>query len=191
MKIVLTGLLMAVVVILQLFASAIPLGTTTFSLVLIPIVLGAMLIGPVPGAILGLTFGAVVVIVGLTGADVFTNTLLNLHPIITTILCLAKGAFAGLGAGLIYKLLANKIPPLAASFISSASAPIINTGLFVLGVLLMSKTIVENFAAEGQTAIYFLVIVCAGVNFIVEFAVNLIFAPALASIVRAATAKKS
>ncbi len=188
-KIVLTGLLMAIVIVVQLMWSSVKIGPTSFSLVLVPIVLGAMLLGPISGAVLGLTFGAVVVISGLTGADPFTNTLLNLHPLFTTLLCLAKGAFAGLGAGLIYKLLTKKLNPIVVSFISSAAAPIINTGLFILGGLIMSNTIAENFAAQGQSVIYFLVIVCAGLNFVVEFAVNLVFAPALAAIVRAFAAR--
>lgn len=189
-KLVLTGLLMAVVIILQLFASSITIGTTSFSLVLIPIVLGAMILGPISGAVLGLTFGIVVVIAGLTGADMFTNILLNTHPIITTLLCLGKGAFAGLGAGLIYKLLSNRVNPTVVSFISAGAAPIINTGLFILGGLFMSGTLAENFVDDGQTVMYFLIIGCAGINFLVEFAVNMIFAPALAVVVRAVAAKK-
>ena len=45
----------------------------------------------------------------------------------------------------------------------------------------MYNTIVANFSED---VIYFLVIVCAGWNFIIEFAVNLLVAPAIRSFVR-------
>ena len=47
----------------------------------------------------------------------------------------------------------------------------------------MSGTLSANFVGEGSTVIYFLVIVCAGINFLLEFALNLIVAPAIHRIV--------
>ena len=182
-NLVLTAILMGVVILLQLFASAIPIGTTNISLVLIPIVMGAMLCGPKSGAILGFTFGAVVLIGGISGTDPFTNLLINHHPVITTLLCLGKGTAAGWGAGVLYSLISKK-SSVAATFAASAVAPIINTGLFILGGLFMSGTITDNFVADGQSLMYFLIIVCAGLNFIVELTVNTVFAPALAYVAR-------
>ena len=43
----------------------------------------------------------------------------------------------------------------------------------------MADTLSANFVADGSTVIYFLVIGCAGINFIVEFFVNLLVSPAL------------
>ena len=44
------AVLLALVIVLQIWASAIPLGATRISLTLIPIVLGAVLLGPAAGA---------------------------------------------------------------------------------------------------------------------------------------------
>ena len=71
-----------------------------------------------------------------------------------------------------------------AVFVASAIVPIVNTGLFILGALLMSDTLSANFVADGSTVIYFLVIGCAGVNFLIEFAVNLISAPTIHRVMR-------
>ena len=60
--------------------------------------------------------------------------------------------------------------------------PIINTGLFILGALFMSDTLSANFVAEGSTVIYFLVIGCAGWNFVGEFLANMVAAPAMQTI---------
>ena len=178
LKLVETAMLMAVVIMLQLFASSITIGQVRFSFVLVPIVLGGILIGPASGAILGLTFGVITVIGGLMG-EAFTLYLLNDQPVFTVFLCLAKATLAGLGSALLYRLLVNK-NKLVATFVACASAPIINTGIFIIGALIMSKSIDSLFAsAMGVSVIYFVVILCAGVNFLVEFAVNIIFAPAL------------
>lgn len=176
------SILAALIVVLQLFGSFIKIGTVPIALTLIPIVLGAILLGPCYGAGLGFVFGAIVFIMGVTGMDPFTFILFTDHPILTALICFVKGTAAGLGAGLVYRVFSKKAP-IASVFAASAVTPIINTGLFILGALLLRDTLSSKFLAEGQTVIYFLVIVCAGINFLVEFAINLFLAPALVRIV--------
>ena len=177
------AVLLALVIVLQVFASAIPIGTTKISLTLIPIVLGAVLLGPLAGAFLGAAFGVVVIVVALTGGDPFTFTLFGDHPVLTVALCLIKGAAAGFVAGLLYKAIRKK-NEYAAVLTASLAAPVVNTGLFILGALLMSDTLNANFVADGTTVMYFLVIGCAGINFIIEFIVNAVASPAIYTVER-------
>lgn len=178
------AVLLALVIVLQIWASAIPLGATRISLTLIPIVLGAVLLGPAAGAFLGAAFGVVVVVVAVAGGDPFTLTLLSDHPALTVLLCLVKGAAAGAAAGLLFRLVRKK-NEYAAVFAAALSAPVVNTGLFILGALLMSDTIIgANFVADGTTVLYFLVIGCAGLNFVVEFIVNAVASPAIYTVER-------
>ena len=175
-----TGLavLTALVVVLQMFGGYFKIGTTSLSFVLVPIVLGGILYGVLAGAFLGFVFGLVVWLYGVTGADVFTSILFNDHPFITTLLCFGKGTLAGLCGGLAYSLLKGK-NEYAGVLTAAVVTPIVNTGLFILGALLMSDSLRANFVADGDTVIYFLVIGCAGVNFLVELAINIVAAPAL------------
>lgn len=177
------AVLLALVIVLQVFASAIPIGATRISLTLIPIVLGAMLLGPLAGAFLGAAFGVVVLVVALSGGDPFTAVLLGDHPVLTVALCLVKGAAAGLAAGWIYRLVRKK-NEYAAAVTAALVAPVVNTGLFILGALLMSDTLGANFVEDGMSVIYYLVIVCAGINFIIEFFVNAVASPALYTVER-------
>ena len=178
------AVLLALVIVLQIWASAIPLGATRISLTLIPIVLGAVLLGPAAGAFLGAAFGVVVVVVAVAGGDPFTLTLLSDNPALTVLLCLVKGAAAGAAAGLLFKLVRRK-NEYAAVFAAALSAPVVNTGLFILGALLMSDTLIgANFVADGTTVLYFLVIGCAGLNFVVEFIVNAVASPAIYTVER-------
>ena len=177
------AILTAIIVVLQLSGTAIKIpGGTSISLVLLPIVVGAILLGPLCGAFLGFVFGLITFLMGAFGVDYFTFVLFTDHPVWTAVVCLGKAICAGLVAGLLYKAIATKAPR-AATFVAAAAAPIVNTGLFILGALLMSDTLSANFVADGTTVLYFLIIGCAGVNFLFEFALNLIVAPAIARIV--------
>ena len=188
------ALLTAVILVLQLAGIAIRLpipGTTPVSLVLIPIALGAMLLGPAAGAFLGFVFGLVVYITcGVMHLDPFTAFLFDSNPIITAGICLIKSTLAGFLGGLAYKLLSKK-NMLLAVFVTAAIVPIVNTGIFCLGCLVILDTIrgFMSFAEVGGTALYFIFIGCAGVNFILEFAVNMVFSPALERIIRLVSKK--
>lgn len=185
LKLVELSLLTAIIVVLQLTGAGIKLpipGTTNISLVLIPVALGAMLLGPAAGAFLGFVFGAIVYITGgILHLDFFTGFLFDNHPIITAAICLFKSTLAGLAAGWLYRWLSPK-HPLLATFLAAAVVPLVNTGIFVLGCLCILGTIKDLMSAAdivGQTAVYFIFIGCAGINFLLELAINLLLSPAL------------
>ena len=96
-----TGILTAIVIVLQSMALAIRFGTFSITLVLIPIVVGAALYGIKAGAWLGFVFGVVV-----TATDAGAFLAINVPGTVAT--CILKGMMAGLVAGLIYKALENK-----------------------------------------------------------------------------------
>lgn len=180
------GVLLALVIVLQVFSGYFKVGTTSLSFVLVPIVLGGMILGVWGGAILGLAFGLVVIFDALGGLDPFTFLLLTASPlssVMTVILCIVKGVAAGVGSALIFKAIYNK-NKYVATFVASAAAPILNTGIFVLGALCMGGTLNETFAAlgvdvSGLSVFYIVFVLCVGINFFVEFAINLVCAPAL------------
>ena len=199
------AVLTAVVLVLQLTGTTIriPFLATSVSLVLIPITLGAILLGPLAGAFLGFVFGAVVYVSGgVLGMDPFTLLLFQQHPIITAGICLLKSTLAGLLAGLVYRLICprravdieeskTKAPrkigrTLLAVFVAAAVTPIVNTGIFILGCFLIIDSINAYISMVGLdwSPMYFLFIGCAGINFIFEFIVNMIFSPAIERIVR-------
>lgn len=186
-----TGLavLFALVIVLQMLGGYFRIGATSLSFVLVPIVLGGILYGPIAGGLLGFTFGFIVLMYGVTGADVFTAILFADHPVLTVLTCIVKGVAAGVGAGCIYKLFEKKHPYVGV-FAASAAAPVLNTGLFILGALLMSDTLRGNFVANGQTVLYFLIIGCAGINFLVELAINLIASPSVYRVMNIVSGKR-
>ncbi len=173
------AVLLALVVVLQIVGTLIGrLGVTAPSLVLIPIVLGGILLGTAAGSLLGFIFGVVVIVMGATGLDGFTSILLAEQPLLTVLLCLVKGTAAGFVAGILNTVIGKK-NHYAGVIVASLAAPVVNTGLFILGALLMSGTLRANFVGEGDSVLYFLVIGCAGLNFIFEFVINAVASPAI------------
>ena len=183
-----TGLaiLLALVIVLQVFGSYFKIGATSLSFVLVPIVLAGILYGAIAGGIVGLAFGIVVLIQGAMGVDPFTLVLLEDHLVWTVLLCVVKGTAAGVVSGLLYKWIAKKNSYVGV-FVAAAVAPIVNTGLFILGSLAFLQDSLAPMAAGyegGKTVIYFLIIGCAGINFLVEFIINLVLAPSIHTVCR-------
>ncbi|MBR5113222.1 MAG: ECF transporter S component [Clostridia bacterium] len=167
------GLFTAIIVVLQAAAISIRFGVFNITLVLIPIVVGAALYGYKAGAWLGFVFGVVVL---FTDASVFLAVSIP-GTIITVLL---KGALAGLISGVIYKLLSGKNMYLAV-FAAAIAAPIVNTGIFLLGCRLFFYETISQWAANAgyPSAGKFMILGLCGVNFLVEAAINIVLSPAV------------
>lgn len=183
------ALLTAAVLILQLAGVAIklPFLGTPVSLVLVPIALGAMLLGPMAGAWLGFVFGMVVFVVcGVMATDPFTAMLFEANPVLTALTCIVKSTLAGYLAGLVYRAV-RKTKPLVATFLAAGVTPLVNTGVFVLGCVTMMKTVSGIAEGAGQSFLYFVIITCAGLNFVFEMILNMALAPALCRVTQIIT----
>ena len=180
-NIVYLSILTALLVVLNLLSTVFRI-ITNVNLTLIPIVLGALMLGMRGGFILGLISGLMTFLFGVTGIDAFTNFLFVEHPVLTFLTCTVKITAAGLFGGLVYGLLKNK-NKYVATFVASAIVPVVNTLIFILGALTMYDSINVLALGEGVGVMYFLIIICAGVNFLIELGINLLVAPAVHAVV--------
>jgi len=148
-KLVLLGLLTAIVVVLQVLAIFTRPLFPAFSitLVLMPIVVGAALIGPLAGGWLGLVFGFAVLISG--DAAPF----MAVDPFGTILVVLAKGAIAGLAAGYVYKMIEGKNKTLAA-VAAAIVCPLVNSGVFIIGSYVFFIPTLTEWAASGEATYY-------------------------------------
>ena len=186
------AMLLTLVVVLQYFGGFIKIGPFVPSLVLIPIVIGAIIVGPRGGAILGAAFGIVVIIQCFMGIDAGGFILWGINPFFTSLICLVKGICAGLIPGYIYKLIAkdgvNEKRAVVASVLAALTAPVVNTGLFLIGLsTLFTETL---YAWSGDTNVMLYIITgLIGLNFIIEFVINAVVSPTISTVVRVATKK--
>lgn len=168
------GVLLALVIVMQTFGGAISFGAVTLNFTLIPIVLGAIVLGPLAGTLLGLACGIVVLIQVIIAPSGFYALIWLNDPVVTMLTCLVKTTLAGYVAGWIFKLLKSK-NQVVAVFVASGIVPVINTALFIVGCLFMTSV---HQSASGNVLVYILVSLVT-FNFFFEFAVNLLVAPAL------------
>lgn len=168
------ALLTAVVVVLQVLTTVVGrLGFFSFTIALVPIVVGAALYGWKAGALLGFVFGA------LTLIDAGAFFAVNIPGTIIT--CLVKGTMAGLMAGIVYRLLAKK-NRLVAVIAAAVTAPIMNTGFFIIGCLLFFMDFVSQLAG-GTDVFVFILVGLVGINFFIELGVNLVLSPTIVRII--------
>ena len=179
------GILTALVIVLQTFASGFKIGSFAPPLSLVPIILGAVLFGEAAGAILGLVFGAVVLFAVISGAEPFSTLMLQYNPSFTVIICLLKGMLAGYFSGIAYKVLSG-INNVAAAIIASAIAPIVNTGIFSIGMLTVFYPLLAQTAATAgaENVILFYFTVFIGIGFIFDLLFIAILVPGLLRIIK-------
>ena len=189
----LTGLaiLTAVVVVLQLLGSFIHFGPFSISLVLIPIVVGAALYGPLAGAWLGFVFSVVVLIMD-------SAAFMVVSPLGTVLTVILKGTLAGFIAGLVYRLLSktgiyliieSKDKDVWRTDLGVAAAavvcPVVNTGIFLLGCLVFFMPTINEWAAGAgfESAGRFMIFGLVGANFLFELLFNIILSPLIVRLI--------
>lgn len=184
-KLVVTGLLAAIIVVLQTVATGIKIGQFNVSLSLIPIIIGAILYGPGVGGFLGAVFGLVVIVGVLSGTEPMSTMMLQMNPVMTIVVCLVKGILAGVMSGVVYRMIENK-SELAGTAGAAIIAPIMNTGIFSIAVLTIFKDVLEHFASllGFPNGGKFLLVGIIGVNFLFELLVNIILVPVVTRILK-------
>ncbi len=140
LKLTQTAILAAVIIMMALipFLGYIRLGPLSATTLVIPVAIGAAVIGPGAGAVLGFVFGLTSYI-QCFGPDVFGTTLNEINPVFTLLMCFVPRILMGYLAGLIYKVV-SKASPIAGAIACSVAAPALNTVLFVGALMLFFGT---------------------------------------------------
>ena len=173
------AIFMAIVVVLQYFGTFIRFGPFSVSLVLIPIVVGAALYGPLWGAVLGLWFG---IMVFWTGD---ANLFFGINPLGTVVTVLLKGALAGFAAGLVFRALEKKNMWIAV-ICAAIVCPVVNTGIFLLGCQLFFLPTVSGWAEAAGFANVgaYMIVGLVGLNFVFELLINIVFSPVILRLIK-------
>ena len=121
-----------------------------------------------------------------TSGDVFYVFLMTNNAFATALICILKTAAAGFLAGLVYNMItrvgkASRAKTYIGSLAASVVCPVVNTGLFVLGMLLFFGSALTADATFGSMAsgnlVSFVLVGLVGVNFFFELALNVIICP--------------
>ena len=114
------------------------IGPLAITPIMIPVTVGAILLGPAEGAILGGIFG-LTSFSTCFGSDAFGTMLMSINPVFTFLTCVPTRVLAGWLPALIFKALHRKDQPLRANAAFGAAAlagPVLNT-VFFMGALVL------------------------------------------------------
>ncbi|MBR2383667.1 MAG: ECF transporter S component [Anaerotignum sp.] len=143
------------------------------SLMMIPVAIGAMLMGPKGGAWLGFIFGATSFYQALTGTSVFSATLFNISPLHTFLLCIPTRILMGFLTGVIFKMAAKvDKKKTVCYFVGGFSAAFLNTVFFMGALILLfwNTEYIQSFnTAFGGVNPFVFVVMFVGINGMLEW----------------------
>lgn len=174
------AMMTALVIVFQLLATYTAFfGPFSTAIGLIPIIIGAILCGPLMGVWLGFVFAFIVFVTG--GANLFF--MFSIPGTLITVL--AKGMGCGFVSGLVNKLL-KKVNQDVAAIVSAILCPIVNTGLFLLGSYIFFLPYASDIASQiGQNLSGFEVFIALAMgNFLFELGLCLVISPIIVKLLR-------
>lgn len=177
-KLVYLAILTAIVFVLQFVSMSMRFTMFSLTFVLIPLVIGSAVCGKWSGAWLGFVFGVAVLATGDAAA------FLVIDPLGTVVTVLMKGTLAGLCAGLAYGAL-ERVNRYLAIIVAAVVAPVVNSGVFVLGCYLFFIDTLSEWAKEfGYANVHLYIILgLVGINFLIELGTNCLLSPAVLRII--------
>lgn len=171
-----TALLVAIIVIMSFTPLGyLKAGALSITFLTIPVMIGAVTMGPGVGALLGFAFGLTSFLQAMWGTSPLGALMFSVNPILTGVTCIIPRILVGFLCGLIFKALRKIDGKRFWTFIvASFSAPVLNTILFMTSLLACFwNTIIQTdagmkiYAVTGNNFVLFICLF-VGVNAIVE-----------------------
>lgn len=175
--------ILAAVILLMAFT---PLGYfktlgLSITLIVVPVAVGAILLGPKGGAFLGLIFG-LTSFSQCFGMSALGTALFSLNPVGTFILCIVPRILVGWLTGLIYQALKNTRAKNLSIAAASLCCPLLNTILYMSCLVLFfyQTELIQQFVTTlGAGNPFTFVILFVGINAVFEAAACLILSTAI------------
>ena len=178
------AIFIAIVLVMRItHLTSIPVGPLVMTLAMIPIAIGAMLLGPLGGAILGTVYGFTSLYDAMTGASAMTGVFFQLSPLLTIILCVVIRGFVGAATGWLFQLF-KKLDKhrIWCYFAGGLAAPMLNTILFMGYIVLVfyQTDFIQNLVAiKGAVNPLMFIILVVGIQGLVEWITGCIVAGAV------------
>lgn len=143
-------------------------GPLSITFLQIPVVVGAIVLGPAAGAFLGGVFGATS-LAQCFGLDAFGTMLFGLNPFGTIFLTLVPRILMGFLSGLIFKgLFAVDKTKVISYAVSTLSGALLNTLFFMSAFVYFFYDTVTAWAADAGQALFPYLVAFVGVNGVIE-----------------------
>lgn len=183
-KLILAAIFIAMIALLAFtpMLGYIRIGVLSITTVGIPVIIGAIILGPYYGMVLGFVFGMTSFLQCFMG-DPFGAALVGISPVRTFIVCIVPRVLVGLFPALLFRLIMKRPTNsrTVAVFVSALAGSLTNTVFFLgfLGLLFGQTDYIKAMqeTEAGHISLIALLIGFAGVNAIAEAIATAIIAP--------------
>ena len=150
----------------------VPVGPLYMSFLTVPIAVGAILLGPLAGAVLGGVFGALSFYDAVTGVSVMTGAFFATDPLNTFVLCVGTRVLVGVCAGWLFRILhfVDRKERIC-HWIGALATPVLNTVFFMGYIVLVfyqTEFVQKLVADKGAANPLMFVILLVGVQGLIE-----------------------
>lgn len=168
------AIFIAIIIVLKMSnLNMIHIGPLAMTFTMIPIAIGAMLLGPIEGAILGFIFGLTSLYDAISGASPMTGFFFQISPVHTVILCVVVRTLVGFLTGVIFKALkAIDRKKIWSYYVGGLLAPLLNTVGFMGYIVLFfynSEYVQDLVTTLGAANPIMFIILLVGIQGIVEW----------------------
>lgn len=183
MRLVLTALLTALIIVMAFTPLGyLKAGAIEITFITIPVIIGAVLLGPVGGLFLGAVFG-ITSFIQCFGMSTFGVALFSVSPLRTAIVCIVPRGLMGWLTAVIFKAVSSKDKTSFVQYlVASIAGPLLNTILFTGTLLLLfnnAPIIIQRKEQFGSTNVMAFVVAFVGVNGLIEAGVCAVLGTAL------------
>lgn len=150
----------------------VPVGPLYMSFLTVPIAVGAILLGPLAGGILGAVFGGLSFYDAITGVSVMTGAFFAVDPLNTFVLCVVTRILVGVCAGWLFRIMhffdrKGRI----CYWIGALATPVLNTLFFmsyICMVFYQTEFVQKLVADKGAANPVMFVVLLVGVQGLIE-----------------------
>ena len=182
------GVLLAIVFILTLFnIGNIPIGPVVATIYQVPVIIGAVALGPSAGAILGGAWGILCFILAVTGntTDIVALAVVQQNPFLYFVIAFIPRLLTGIIPGLLFKLFA-KIKPLdkvrfVICGVTGAIGSLVNTVLYLGALYVFIRELLASLYHIEIGAVGAMVMGVALSNGLIEAGVSFVLVAAVCS----------
>lgn len=164
-------------------------GALSITFLMIPVVIGAIIVGPVGGAVLGGVFG-LTSFIQCFGMDAFGTALADINVFYCAIMCFVSRILAGFLAGVVFRLVDKIDKSRVVSFgAASLTGALLNTVFFVFFlIVLFGRT---EFVKSFGDSVIAIIAALVSVNSIIESVVCLFVGAAISKALAVFLPKKA
>lgn len=189
----LLALFIAIELVMKLIGlGSVPVGPLNMSFLTVPVAVGAMLLTPMAGLVMGAVFGLASLYDAVSGASIMTGVFFQIDPIQTVILCVGTRMLMGWLTGVLFRLFKKRMGTVG-YFLGALVAPLMNT-IFFMGyiVLVFYQTeYIQNLAlSKGAANPLMFAALLVGVQGLVEALVSTVIGGGVAKGVAVVTKQK-